>query len=175
MLNNGLAGLFIEFAPGQIAAPQLPLGDGYGRGDQFYIWGWSASQSSCAWTGSFNNTNFGCFGFQDTTKGWTYSSTAMAQPRPPGLFLPTSGELATEVSPGTTNAVYTNTPGYGGFYDENNPTIYHPDPGVASATDPYIYVQQNGSSGDPLSVATWANGLQFPPRDPATFIFQNPN
>jgi hypothetical protein len=174
MQNNGIAGLFVEFAPNSAAGPSgLPLGDDYARGDQFYIWGWSASESNCEWTGSFNNTNFGCFGFQDITKGWTYSSTSMEQPRPSGLFLPTSGELIVENPSGSTNADYTNTPGYGTFYDENESP--HPDPGASSATDPYVYQQQNDSSGNAVNVATWANGLQSPPRDPATFIFQEQN
>ena len=182
MQTNGNSSLFVEFAPGPISGPSLPTGDLYGRGDQFYIWGWSASQSSCAYTGSFNNTNFGCFGFQDITKGWTYSSTAMAQPIPPSspssFFLPTSGEMIAEMSTGLayppySNANYTNTPGYGGFYDQNE--AYHPDPGASSATDPYFYTQQNDGSGNPLNVATWANGTQYVPRDPATFIFQNSN
>ena len=179
MRNNGVAALFVEFTPGSIVSPLpgLPSADTIGRGDQFYMWGWSASQSNCAYTGSFNNTNFGCFGFQDITKNWSYSSTAMEQPRGSSgagnYFVPTSGEMVVEVVSGFNNASYGNTNEYGGFYDQNE--AYHADPGASSATDPYIYTQQNDSSGNALNVATWASGTQYTPRDPATFINQNTN
>jgi len=98
----------------------------------------------------------------------------MEQPRGSGnYFVPTSGEMIVEDTAGNLNADYTNTNGYGGFYDQNE--SYHADPGVSSATDPYIYVQQNDGSGNALNVAVWASGVQYTPRDPATFIQQNSN
>jgi len=70
MTNTGVSHLFVEFTPGFIVSPLpgLPSGDQIARGDQFYMWGWSASTSACAYTGSYNNTNYGCFGFQNITK-----------------------------------------------------------------------------------------------------------
>jgi hypothetical protein len=171
----GNSSLFVEFTPASLVVPTLPTGDNFAHGDEFQIWGWTASQSNCAYTTSFNNTSFGCFGFQDITKGWSYSATPMAQSRggSGNVFIPTSGELIAEEPSGFTNSNYSNTNVSGGFYDENE--TYHADPGASSATDPYIYVQQNDGSGNPLNLAQWTNGTQNTPRDPVTFIQQNSN
>ena len=110
----------------------------FASGDNFLVWGWAASDTSC--TATTGTPSHACFGFEDQSgSGWTVVGPYLDLSAPTGsLFLPTSAEYIAEVSNPSVNgnASYGYDVATGAAWDTT--PSEHPDPGTTGATDPEI-------------------------------------
>ena len=158
--------LFAEYTPGGSMEVPLPPGDQLSVGDQVEVWGWSATDKSCATISS--GGQFACFGYQDFTANWALSYKP--QPATGGIWFPTTAEYVAEKPTDDEQASnYDYAIIEGGAFDSN--LTWHADPG--SGTDPYIYVEQIGASSKPISTAEWDNGTVNSPADPMFFVWNS--
>jgi hypothetical protein len=181
MSDNGPAQMFVEFVGGTTNAQpshtiQPPSGDKYAQGDEFLVWGWTASDGACDWTGG--TPLFGCFGFWDLTNNWSTAGYSLPVPASPDIWFPTSAEFMVEtvVNPKhpTTlkgNASYGFDLATGAAWDTS--ATPHADPGTSGATDDYVYTKQADPSGSPYSTAMWSNGTTDNAVDPMYFQWRN--
>jgi hypothetical protein len=139
------------------------------------MWGWAADSSCDLNTGT--TPAQGCFWAEDDTNDWVQVKTAASptdgEGNPVGFWWPTTAEYIAEwadVAFGGANEDYWYNV-MSGYAVDNSGTI-HADPGGSGATDPYIYTQQQDSSGTNCSLAEWNNGTISSPADPMYFFWQ---
>jgi hypothetical protein len=186
MVGSNPAEMVIEFAPPlPFTAPapngvMPPPGTVYAPADNFYVWGWAASDVSCT-PDLRGGGAFGCFGFWDTTNNWSMAGADFALNQPQGIYLSATAEFIAEVLPTpppqsrVQNTSYGYDYLYGAAYDTTG--VEHPDPGAGGTdpSDPYVYTQQNDPSGNPYSTAVWYEGGITNAVDPMFFVWQNSN
>jgi hypothetical protein len=167
---------FYEFvAVGNESAvyPPVPQADQYSAGDEFIVWGWQASDSSCDLTSS--DAQYACFGFWDLTANPNWVLVGLKLPISAGIYLPVTVEYIAEAPTGR-NASYGFDFFEGGADDTNG--VEHLDPGGDSAGGPldyWAYVEQDDPSGNPYSIGAWGNNSwrTNTPQDPIWLQFQN--